>query len=138
MKDYKPPKDSDKYDDITRQLMSQGCAPGISAPAAEEEDEDFILPLPEEQKVHSNLRAIKNEPAWETASSKGKEKDDRQDKLKKSKKSKSSKKKHRKEKKHKKEKSRKRRRNSSSSESSDSSESSSDDESNSRRRKSRH
>ncbi|CAG7830407.1 unnamed protein product [Allacma fusca] len=30
VKDYKPPKDTDKLDDITRQLYEQGCAPKVA------------------------------------------------------------------------------------------------------------
>lgn len=35
MSDYKPPKDNDKYDDETRQLHSEGCAPKLQLPASE-------------------------------------------------------------------------------------------------------
>lgn len=30
--DYKPPKDNDKYDDETRQLHEEGCAPKVQLP----------------------------------------------------------------------------------------------------------
>ena len=32
VQDYKPPKDDDRYDDLTRKLHSEGCAPKIGDP----------------------------------------------------------------------------------------------------------
>lgn len=32
VKDYKPPKDDDKIDDVTRQLQMEGCAPKPQIP----------------------------------------------------------------------------------------------------------
>lgn len=35
MSDYKPPKDNDKYDDETRLLHSEGCAPKEQLPSSQ-------------------------------------------------------------------------------------------------------
>lgn len=37
VQDYKAPKDDDRYDDITRRLHQEGCAPKIDAPVKHEE-----------------------------------------------------------------------------------------------------
>lgn len=44
--DYKPPKDNDKYDDETRLLHEQGCAPKMQLPPEqikrEEKRDEFV------------------------------------------------------------------------------------------------
>lgn len=35
VQDYKPPKDNDKYDDVTRQLHDEGCAPKLQIPPSQ-------------------------------------------------------------------------------------------------------
>jgi len=61
VKDYKPPKDSDKLDDITRALREQGCGPSTNVPDPEPDD-DFVLPLPDGEIPESSLKRIKYEP----------------------------------------------------------------------------
>lgn len=40
MQDYKPPKDNDKYDEETRRLHSEGCAPARQIPPENIKRED--------------------------------------------------------------------------------------------------
>lgn len=49
VKDYKPPKDHDNYDDETRQLHTEGCAPKLQLPASQIKQEQ--LPKPKEEIV---------------------------------------------------------------------------------------
>lgn len=45
MKDYKPPKDDDRYDDITRKLKEEGCGPKLQIPETHIKREDaFRVP----------------------------------------------------------------------------------------------
>lgn len=92
--DYKPPKDSDKIDDETRQLYMEGCAPKPQIPPelikreaakatikSEVDTDGFKLPerLP--------IRAIKQEPGSPKRRKVKKEKKSKKKKSKKSKKS---------------------------------------------------
>ena len=144
VKDYKPPKDSDKLDDVTRQIMSQGCAPSQAL------DNDFLLPLPPKEQPESsapsstNLLQIKSEPLSdkeEDVSSvpKRREREKEKTKSKKTKKQSSKSKSERKKSKSKKEKgskhSKRRRHRSSSEEDSDSSSSDSSESSQEERRR---
>jgi len=128
VKDYKPPKDNEKLDDLTRKIMSEGCAPGSSVlePEAKNSDEEDLQlleyeynkpksPEPETTKSHKEHKK-------KSSSSKKSKK-----KSKKSKSDKKSKKKH------------KRRRSNSSSSNSSSEDSSSDSDDDDRsKRKRRH
>ncbi|KAJ0003878.1 hypothetical protein NQD34_010092, partial [Periophthalmus magnuspinnatus] len=49
VKDYKPPKDHEDIDDITRNLRVQGCAPSVQG-AESEEDQEEPLPLKKSKK----------------------------------------------------------------------------------------
>jgi hypothetical protein len=72
VKDYKPPKDSDKLDDITKALHIQGCGPGVElpmlkAPSSQDDksndDECFLLPPEPEPESRLLHPAVKSEPA---------------------------------------------------------------------------
>lgn len=48
---YRPPKDSDDIDDVTKSLREQGCAPKVSSSSSEsEEEDDHVLPLKKSKK----------------------------------------------------------------------------------------
>lgn len=40
VKDYRPPKDSEDIDDVTKMLREEGCAPSAPASSSSEEEED--------------------------------------------------------------------------------------------------
>jgi RNA-binding motif X-linked protein 2 len=64
VKDYKPPKDSDKLDDITRQLYEEGCAPKIAEESAPKVVDGYELLEEEEDErddglgTHSVLKGL--------------------------------------------------------------------------------
>lgn len=47
VKDYRPPKDHEDIDDVTKRIREQGCAPTI---VPEEEEEEHIIPLKKSKK----------------------------------------------------------------------------------------
>ncbi|KAK3524439.1 hypothetical protein QTP70_028661 [Hemibagrus guttatus] len=58
---YRPPKDSEDIDDLTRNLREQGCAPTVvSSPKSESEDED-LLPLKKAKKDKKEKKKKKKE-----------------------------------------------------------------------------
>ncbi|XP_021945409.1 RNA-binding motif protein, X-linked 2 [Folsomia candida] len=68
VKDYKPPKDSDKLDDVTRNLHITGCGPGVQLPGLEPppsnssikrergDDDDYLLPYEPIKKIKKEER----------------------------------------------------------------------------------
>ncbi|KAM6984619.1 RNA-binding motif protein, X-linked 2 [Aplochiton taeniatus] len=52
VKDYRPPKDHEDIDDITRQLREEGCAPKAPAPSSSdsEEEEQYVVPVKKVKK----------------------------------------------------------------------------------------
>ncbi|MCI4386347.1 hypothetical protein PGIGA_G00061180 [Pangasianodon gigas] len=57
---YRPPKDSDDIDDVTKQLREEGCAP--KAPSSESESEDeCLLPLKKPKKDKKEKKKKKKE-----------------------------------------------------------------------------
>jgi len=60
VKDYKPPKDSDKLDDDTRKLMAEGCAPKMASDEPPSDNEEFLL---ERRMPDTSLKQIKLEPS---------------------------------------------------------------------------
>lgn len=56
VKDYRPPKDSEDMDDITKSLREQGCAPTLvevpppSSSSEEEEEEQYHIPVKKAKK----------------------------------------------------------------------------------------
>lgn len=48
---YRPPKDSDDIDDVTKSLRQEGCAPKLSSSSSESEEEDgYVVPLKKSKK----------------------------------------------------------------------------------------
>ncbi|KAG5284388.1 hypothetical protein AALO_G00026140 [Alosa alosa] len=47
---YRPPKDSDDIDDVTKTLRDQGCAPKLSSSSSESEEDDLVVPLKKSKK----------------------------------------------------------------------------------------
>lgn len=60
--DYKPPKDDDRYDDITRKLHTEGCAPKEQIPTSyikrEEREEK---PTRKRSPISPDLKRVKRE-----------------------------------------------------------------------------
>ncbi|XP_031633077.1 RNA-binding motif protein, X-linked 2 [Contarinia nasturtii] len=134
VKDYKPPKDNDKYDDETRQLHEEGCAPRMQLPTNQIKQEDQPKTKPKEEIVDGvrlPMRLPIRDVKRETDIPKKEKKEKKSKKHKKEKKSK-------KDKKEKKSKKNKKRKRSSSSSRSSSSDSGSDSETDRRRKKYRH
>lgn len=52
VKDYRPPKDTEDIDDITKNLREEGCAPKVteSSPSSSEEDEQYAIPVKKPKK----------------------------------------------------------------------------------------
>lgn len=46
VKDYRPPKDSEDIDDVTKILREEGCAPSAPAPSSSSEEENEQNPVP--------------------------------------------------------------------------------------------
>lgn len=100
--DYKPPKDNDKYDDETRQLHSEGCAPKEQLPPSQ------IKREPPKEEISGGVRLpmrlpiddVKREKEVKKEKKDRKEKERKDKKHKKEKKSKKDKKKDKKDKKY--------------------------------------
>lgn len=51
VKDYRPPKDSDDIDDVTKSLREEGCAPKAPSPASSSgEEEQYAIPVKKPKK----------------------------------------------------------------------------------------
>lgn len=52
VKDYRPPKDSEDIDDMTKLLREEGCAPKapVSSSSSSEEDEQCAVPAKKPKK----------------------------------------------------------------------------------------
>lgn len=46
VKDYRPPKDSEDIDDVTKVLREEGCAPNVPAPSSSSSEENEQNPVP--------------------------------------------------------------------------------------------
>ncbi|XP_040006932.1 RNA-binding motif protein, X-linked 2 [Xiphias gladius] len=52
VKDYRPPKDSEDIDDVTKHLREQGCAPkAVESSSSSEEEEQYSIPVKKPKKV---------------------------------------------------------------------------------------
>lgn len=58
VKDYRPPKDHEDIDDVTKRIREQGCAPTI---VPEEEEEEHIIPLKKSKKDKKEKKKKKKE-----------------------------------------------------------------------------
>ncbi|KAM8898069.1 RNA-binding motif protein, X-linked 2 isoform 2-T2 [Spinachia spinachia] len=68
VKDYRPPKDTEDMDDITKHLREQGCAPKTNAPPSssssseeEEEEEQYDIPVKKSKKDKKEKKKKKKE-----------------------------------------------------------------------------
>lgn len=52
VKDYRPPKDHEDIDDVTKQLREEGCAPKAqqSSSSSSEEEEQYAIPVKKPKK----------------------------------------------------------------------------------------
>lgn len=50
VKDYRPPKDSEDIDDITKLLREEGCAPKVPVASSSEEEEVYAVPVKKAKK----------------------------------------------------------------------------------------
>uniref|UniRef100_A0A1A7YWM4 RNA-binding motif protein, X-linked 2 n=2 Tax=Iconisemion striatum TaxID=60296 RepID=A0A1A7YWM4_9TELE len=52
VKNYRPPKDNEDMDDVTKHLREEGCAPKapIAASSSSEEDEQYVVPVKKPKK----------------------------------------------------------------------------------------
>ncbi len=71
VKDYRPPKDTEDIDDITKHLREEGCAPKAhkSSSSSSEEDEQYTIPVKKTKKgeVTSCLNLICSAPQRQRA-----------------------------------------------------------------------
>lgn len=42
---YRPPKDTDDIDDVTKQLREEGCAPKVPGLSESESEDEYLLPV---------------------------------------------------------------------------------------------
>jgi RNA-binding motif protein, X-linked 2 len=61
VQNYKPPKDNENYDDITRQLHSEGCAPKLQIPETSIKQETSKSSKQKASTIEPDLRRVKSE-----------------------------------------------------------------------------
>lgn len=60
VKDYRPPKDTEDIDDITKHLRDEGCAPKAhESSSSSEEDEQYTIPVKKAKKGKVTSRCPK-------------------------------------------------------------------------------
>lgn len=47
---YRPPKDSEDIDDITKRLREEGCAPKLASSSESESEDEHLLPIKKPKK----------------------------------------------------------------------------------------
>ncbi len=47
---YRPPKDNEDIDDITKHLREEGCAPKVPLPSSSESEEEYAVPVKKPKK----------------------------------------------------------------------------------------
>lgn len=52
---YRPPKDTDDIDDVTKRLREEGCAPNVPQPSETESEEDNAVPVKKPKKGEERL-----------------------------------------------------------------------------------
>lgn len=62
VKDYRPPKDTEDMDDVTRHLREEGCAPKVPTVSSNKEDQEDGVPMKKAKKgevtsCHLTLKA---------------------------------------------------------------------------------
>ncbi|XP_028276903.1 RNA-binding motif protein, X-linked 2, partial [Parambassis ranga] len=63
VKDYRPPKDTESIDDITKRLRDEGCAPKVpeSSSSSSDEDEQLVVPMKKPKKDKKEKKKKKKE-----------------------------------------------------------------------------
>ncbi|KAF7652687.1 hypothetical protein LDENG_00093910 [Lucifuga dentata] len=61
VKDYRPPKDSDDIDDMTKRLREEGCGPKACSSSQSEEDEQYSVPVKKLKKDKKEKKKKKKE-----------------------------------------------------------------------------
>ncbi|KAK2827930.1 hypothetical protein Q5P01_018964 [Channa striata] len=61
VKDYRPPKDSEDIDDVTKHLREEGCAPKAPESSSSEEDEQYCTPVKKPKKDKKEKKKKKKE-----------------------------------------------------------------------------
>ncbi|XP_028838392.1 RNA-binding motif protein, X-linked 2 [Denticeps clupeoides] len=74
---YRPPKDSDDIDDITKSLREEGCAPKIQSSPSSESEDDYVLPLKKPKKDKKEKKKKKKEKKEKKKAQKEERRDDR-------------------------------------------------------------
>lgn len=59
--DYKPPKNDDRYDEITQKLHTEGCAPKEQMPESHIKRERVEKPTRKRSPVEADLKRVKRE-----------------------------------------------------------------------------
>lgn len=47
---YRPPKDSEDIDDVTRRLREEGCAPKAPSGSGSDSEDEYLLPVKKPKK----------------------------------------------------------------------------------------
>ncbi|XP_056118311.1 RNA-binding motif protein, X-linked 2 [Rhinichthys klamathensis goyatoka] len=58
---YRPPKDTDDIDDVTKRLREEGCAPNVPQPSETESEEDNAVPVKKPKKDKKEKKKKKKE-----------------------------------------------------------------------------
>ncbi|XP_061596418.1 RNA-binding motif protein, X-linked 2 [Cololabis saira] len=62
VKNYRPPKDGEDIDDVTKHLREEGCAPTVPVPSSSsEEDEQYVIPVKKAKKDKKEKKKKKKE-----------------------------------------------------------------------------
>lgn len=52
---YRPPKDNEDIDDVTKHLREEGCAPKVPQPSSSESEEEHAVPVKKSKKGEKRL-----------------------------------------------------------------------------------
>lgn len=58
---YRPPKDNEDIDDITKHLREEGCAPKVPLPSSSESEEEYAVPVKKPKKDKKEKKQKKKE-----------------------------------------------------------------------------
>ncbi|XP_045896208.1 RNA-binding motif protein, X-linked 2 [Micropterus dolomieu] len=72
VKDYRPPKDTEDIDDVTKRLRDEGCAPKVhESSSSAEEDEQYTIPVKKPKKDKKEKKKKKKEKKKKADKEKG-------------------------------------------------------------------
>nr|XP_046266511.1 RNA-binding motif protein, X-linked 2 [Scatophagus argus] len=79
VKGYRPPKDTEDIDDVTKQLREEGCAPKVpeTSSSSSEEDEQYTIPVKKPKKDKKEKKKKKKEKKEKKKAEKEKERGSR-------------------------------------------------------------